>query len=63
MSSLSDVVRRGLLGKLLSTHCVSPVGRYLGVPPLSWGLAQGFQRSIATRRRAPEPGRSEGRFK
>ena len=31
--------------------------------PLSWGLAQGLQRSMATRRRAFELGRSEGRSK
>ena len=60
---LSDMVRRGLLGKLLNTYCVSPADRYLGMSPLSWGLAQGLQRSIATRRRASEPCRSEGRSK
>ena len=60
---LSDVVRRGLLGNMLSTYCVSPAGRYQGMSPLSWGLVQGLQRSIATRRRASEPGRSEGRAK
>ena len=47
---LSDVVRRDILEKLLSTYCVSPAGRYLGMSLLSWGLAQGLQRSIATRR-------------
>ena len=31
--------------------------------PLSSGLAQGLQRSMATRRRASEPGRSEGSSK
>ena len=33
------------------------------VTAVSWGLAQGFQRSIATRLRASEPGRSEGMSK
>ena len=28
--------------KLLSTYCVIPSGRYLGMPPRSWGLVQGF---------------------
>ena len=31
-----------LLEKLLSTYSVSPAGWYLGMSPLSWGLAQGF---------------------
>ena len=57
------MVGRGLLGKLLSTYSVSPAGRQLGMSLLSWGLAGGLQRSIATRRRASEPGRSEGRSK
>ena len=49
--------------KLLRTYCVSPAGRYLGMSLLSCGLAQGLQRSIATRRRASQPGRLEGRSK
>ena len=60
---LSDVVRRGFLEKVLSTYRVSPAGKYLGMLLLSWGLSQGLKRSIATRRRASEPGRSEGRSK
>ena len=57
---LSDVVRRGLLENLLSTYCISPAGRYLGMSPLSSGMEQGLQRSMATRRRTSEPGRSKG---
>ena len=49
--------------KLLSTHCVSPAGRYLGISLLLWGLAQGLQRSIATRQRASELCMLEGRSK
>ena len=37
--------------QLVSTYCVSPAGRYLGMSLLSWRMAQGLQRSIATRRR------------
>ena len=33
------------LEKMLSTYCVSPAGRYLGMSLLSWGLAQGFAAS------------------
>ena len=36
--------------KMLITYCVSPAGRYLSMSLLLWGLAQGLQRSIATRR-------------
>ena len=58
---LTDVVRRGLLGKSIDHYCASPTGRYLGMFPLSWGLAQGLERSMATRRRASEPDKSEER--
>ena len=44
---------------MLRAYCVSPAGRYLGTSLLSCGLAQGLQRSIVTRRRASEPGRSD----
>ena len=49
------------LKKLLSTYWVNPADRYLGISLRSWGLSQGLQRSIATRPRASEQGRSEGR--
>ena len=45
--------------KMLRTYCVSPAGRYFGMPLLLWRLVQGLQRSLATRRRASEPSRSE----
>ena len=59
---LSDVVRRGRLGKCLSTYCVSLAGRYLGMS-LLWGLAQGLRRSIVTCRRTSKTSWSEGRSK
>ena len=34
----------GFLEKLLSTYCVNPAGKYFGMSPRSWGLAQGLQR-------------------
>ena len=60
-SVLKDVVRRGLLGKIAERLLFSPTGKYLDMSLLSWRLALGLQRSIATRRRAPEPGKLEGR--
>ena len=40
----------------MSTYSVSPADRCLGMSLLSWTMAQGFQRSIAIRRRAFKPG-------
>ena len=42
--------------KLLSTHCVNPSGKHLGMSPRSWGLAQGLQRSAEAQRCAVAPG-------
>ena len=44
--------------KIFSTYCVSPADRYLGMSPLSWGLSQGFQRSLAARRHGSDRARS-----
>ena len=41
--------------KLLRTICVDPAGKYFGLSSPTWELAQGLQRSIATRRRSPFP--------
>ena len=42
---LDDVVRGGgFLEKLLSTYCVNHAGKFFGMSPRSWGLAQGLQR-------------------
>ena len=44
--------------KLLRTCCVNPSGTYLGMPPRSWGLVRGLQRSTETRRCALASGMS-----
>ena len=49
--------------KLPSTYCVNPAGKFLGMSPRSWGLAQGLHRLTETRRRASVPEMSEGRSK
>ena len=51
------------LGKMLSTCGVNLAGKYFGMSPRPWGLAQGLQRRDDMRRRASAPGISEGRSK